>query len=69
MFNFQFGFYISSSVSGFQFGLDVSCIMALGSTTPSVASLARIGGEVYDHFRAYRVVDGQLARARSKGIP
>ena len=45
-------------------------VIALASKAPTMASLARIGGEVYDQFQAYRVVGGLLARApRHKGIP
>ena len=44
-------------------------IMALARKEPSKASLARIGGEVYEQFKAFRVLDGQLAAVpRTKGM-
>jgi hypothetical protein len=36
-------------------------IVDLSCKEPSKASLARIGGEVYEQFKAFRVLDGQLA--------
>ena len=36
-------------------------IVGLACKEPSKGSLARIGGEVYDQFKAFRVLDGQLA--------
>ena len=35
--------------------------MGLACKEPSKGRLARIGGEVYDQFKAFRVLDGQLA--------
>ena len=44
-------------------------IVALACKAPGKATLARIGLEVFDQFKAFRVVDGQLVSApRSKGI-
>ena len=44
-------------------------IVGLACKEPSKASLARIGGEVYEQFKAFRVVDGQLANvAGRKGM-
>jgi hypothetical protein len=44
-------------------------IVALACKEPSKASLARIGGEVYEQFTAFRVLDGQLAAVpRTKGM-
>ena len=44
-------------------------IVDLGCKAPGKATLSRIGLEVYDQFKAFRVVDGQLVSApRSKGI-
>ena len=44
-------------------------IVGLACKVPSKASLARIGGEVYDQFKGFRVLDGQLvAGPRTKGI-
>ena len=44
-------------------------IVGLACKEPSKASLARIGGEVYDQFKAFRVLDGQLVAAPcTKGI-
>ena len=48
-------------------------ITALKSKDPSAARLARIGADVYEHFDAFRVVDGELAYfaapgSRLKGI-
>ena len=45
-------------------------IMALACEEPSKATLARIGTEVYEQFKAFRVLGGQLAALpRSKGVP
>ena len=44
-------------------------IVGLACKEPSKASLARIGGEMYDQFKAFRVLDGQLAAVPcTKGI-
>ena len=44
-------------------------IVALQCRVPGKATLARIGREVFDHFQAYRVVQGQLVVASSaRGI-
>ena len=44
-------------------------IVGLACKAPGKATLARIGLEVFDQFKAFRVVDGQPAAAsRSKGI-
>ena len=49
-------------------------IVGLACKEPSKASLARIGREVYEQFKAFRVLDGQLAAVpstkgtRTKGI-
>ena len=44
-------------------------IVGLACEEPSKACLARIGREVYEQFKAFRVLDGQLAAVpRSKGI-
>ena len=40
-------------------------IVGLACKEPSKASLARIGREVYEQFKAFRVLDGQLAAAPS----
>ena len=43
--------------------------MGLACEEPSKACLARIRREVYEQFKAFRVLDGQLAAVpRSKGI-
>ena len=44
-------------------------IVGLKCKEPSKAMLARIGAEVYEQFKAYRVLDGQLVATRGlKGI-
>ena len=44
-------------------------IVGLACKAPGKATLARIGLEVFEQFKPFRVVDGQLAAAtRSKGI-
>ena len=44
-------------------------IVALGCKAPGKATLGRIGLEVLDHFKAFRVVQGQLVVASpAKGI-
>ena len=43
-------------------------IVALACEEPSKAILARIGREVYEQFKAFRVLDGQLVVPRKKGI-
>ena len=44
-------------------------IVGLARKEPSKASLLRIGGEVYDQFKAFRVLDQKLAAVPStKGI-
>ena len=44
-------------------------IVALACKAPGKATLVRIGLEVFEQFKPFRVVDGQLAAAtRSKGI-
>ena len=44
-------------------------IVALGCKVPGKAALSRIGNEVFDHFKAFRVVQGQLVAASpAKGI-
>ena len=44
-------------------------IVALGCKVPGKATLARIGREVFDHFKAFRVVQGLLVVASpAKGI-
>ena len=44
-------------------------IVGLACKEPSKTSIARIGGEVYEQFKAFRLLDGQLAAVpRRKGI-
>ena len=43
-------------------------IVGLACKAPGKASLARIGLEVFEQFKAFRVLDGQLAAVRTKGI-
>ena len=43
-------------------------IMGLACKAPGKASLARNGLEVFEQFKAFRVLDGQLAAGRTKGI-